>query len=569
MARSADTTAAVLLGTPNVTLYPYETSPGSFRLDAGRAPHVSGTLTINPPLLATLAALDPRQSPAPRVRVTLTRVSSSGTQTRVFNLSVRDRRVDQENARVVLTLESDESLLGDFRALADDTDPLNYQSSLRALVNYVLGEAIPGTTLNTSLSAPDVAIPALSDSTNLIRNPRVAVNTTDWFATYGSGSLTTGQFATGGPTDSPTRWYMLANSNTTGAYTYITDSAVAISAGKKYMLSLYTRSATGVNLIMDAWMLDGPGSVVASSAAVAISSVAGTWFRTAVVFTATETATKLRPRVSVVGTLATGVAVEVTGVRLSEYSGDPADTGYYDGDTTDTAQYIYSWPTNGVAHASPAVRKVAVDAATPAALTWRAGQTALDFMHPLVQRFGLRLVCDEARVWTLRDDTFLAPGSLAVRYGINMTAGEDSISRDSGIWYDARVTKYIDTTPAGARIERIDAFTLNTPPTRVDYLEVQAAYPGPGRSQHAVSMAQQRGREVVGSAMADLTAAAEQSIAILLNGAPSQTGITQSVVFDLGSGDMTVNTRTVETGVGAIDLLTGTINGLTGTINGL
>lgn len=203
------------------------------------------------------------------------------------------------------------------------------------------------------------------------------------------------------------------------------------------------------------------------------------------------------------------------------------------------------------------------------ALIWKAGEDALSFLHPLVQRAGLRLVCDEERRWTLRDETFEAPGSLLLRQGVNLVQAEEMISRDAGFWFDARVTRYRWTDAAGLQQERIDSYALTPSYSRLTLLEVSAPYPGPGRSEYAVRRAQGVGREVTVATVSDWTATAELGVSIILADTPPQLGKVQRVTFDLDNDEMTIAARTVDTPEGAINLLPGTINALTGTINDL
>jgi len=240
---------------------------------------------------------------------------------------------------------------------------------------------------------------------------------------------------------------------------------------------------------------------------------------------------------------------------------------YFDGDTTDTALYRYAFQDD--AHASLSQRTVVIDAATPDALTWRTGQTALDFLMPLVQRFGFRLVCDETRTWTLRDENYTAPGQVTFRHAVNLTDGRDTISLDSGLWFDAALRRYRWKTPEGVERERVDYYSASASPIKVDTREIEAAYPGPGRAQYAVRRAQGRGREVAAASVADWSAQAEQSGEVLFIDAPKQVGNTQSVVFDLSNDEMTVTLRTLELAIGSVDRLTGTVNALTGTVNDL
>jgi hypothetical protein len=69
--------------------------------------------------------------------------------------------------------------------------------------------------------------------------------------------------------------------------------------------------------------------------------------------------------------------------------------------------------------------------------------------------------------------------------------------------------------------------------------------------------------------VSDWTARAEQAVTVLLDGAPTQTGLTESVTFDLDLDEVSIATRTTDTLPGSIDLLPGTIDALTGVINDL
>lgn len=551
---------ATLTGTPDRLL---SVRGGSLSLDAGSAPHVDGRLEIAMPDAATLAALDPRLGP--RVRVQADAVTPGGTQSRTFDLGLRDRNVRHRDGTVSLQLASDEAILTDYAPLADDVTPLTFQASLRAVVGYVLGKVTPGVVL---AAGADVAVPALADSQNMIRNPRVAVNITDWAATWATGGLTITRQPANGPPNIPTYAAVQATAATTGGYVYLSEGSISISAGRLYELSVHVGVNAGT-LTLDAIMYDGAGNIVSFAPPVTVTP-AGQWVRVSTTFYAnTSNAAKLRPRVLINGTLAANAYVNVTGWRLSESTGDQvADRRYFDGDFTDTAQYDYGW--TQVAHASVSTRKTLLDAATPDALTWKAGQTALEFLVPLVQRFGLRLVCDELRVWTLRAEGYTAPGALSIRHGVNLIDGSDSIGRSDGVWFDAAVTEYVWTDrTTGFQHRRVDGYALHTPYTRLQTFHKDTAYAGPGFSQYAVRRARGRGREVSATAVADWTARAEQPVTIVLEGAPAQIGQTIAVEFDLDRDEMTVRTRTTDTPAGAIDLLAGTIDALTGTIDAL
>lgn len=536
------------LGTPNASQSVWETREVSYH---------GGPVWVPAP--DVLGLLDPRQSPPPRVVVTAT----EGGTVRAFDLHVRDRSIDHKAGTVQVALASDEALLDDYAPLADDLTPLAHRDSLRALVNYVLGEAIPGATLQPG---PDQAVKVLSESSNLIRNGR-AMFAWDWQYASTAGSLTVGTYPTGGPAGIPSYWYMgAAGGAVSGAEHYYAEGAVSVTGAEDYVLTVSTRHQAGVTVQIDAVIFDGSNNVIGFATPVTVPGN-GAWKRSTVTFWTPPTAARVRPRVLVQGALPSGRYVDVTGWRLSKDNGDPADLDYFDDTTPDTADYEYTSQSDP--WASPHVRTPLVDAATPAALTWKAGQSSLDLLHPLVQALGLRLVCDEARRWTLRDERYTAAGSVTLRHGINIVDATETISRDGSAWQDARATRYRWVDADGRQQERVDAFALTDDYTRMRIVDIDAPYPGPGRSEYAVRRAQGLGREVTVTTVADWTCAAEQPAQIQLEDTPRQSGSIQSVRFDLDRDEMTVTVRTLELGARSINSLTGTINALTGTINQL
>jgi hypothetical protein len=527
---------------------------GRITVDGGSAPHVTGQLTITMPTDPDiLAALDPRT--APRVTIHVDADFPSGPQTRTFDLGVRDWDGDFDDRASVLTLPlaSDEALLDDYAPLSTDTTPYTYQNSIRALVDYVLDQAIPGASL--AAGGPDAPIRALISSVNIVRNPRAKADLTDW----SSGNTMT-RSAAGGPAGCPT--YVNALSGSAGqVLVAVSEAGVPLQAGKRYRVSVWQNAVSGTPLSFD--------GIVYSAANVALLDLSndshiatGGWVRRWIDFTAPEGATKLRLRAFTTGSVPAVTSLNTTGWRVSEVTADPTDTGYYDGDTTDTTEYVYAYS------GSTSTRAALIERA-PDILTWRVGVSGLEFLAPILQALGLRIVCDETRTWTLRTESYRTDGAIAVRYGVNMVAGSERISRDAELWFDARVTRYRWIDQNGIQQERTDAYALNDPYTRLTTVDVAAPYPGPGRSEYAVRRAQQRGREVTVRKVAAWTEHAEQPTSVRLPNRPMQIGIAQTVVFDLDRREVEITTRTVDTPDGAVNLLDSTVNALTGTVNDL
>jgi hypothetical protein len=717
---------------------------GQVTLDDGQAPHVQATLTvIGDP--AVLALLDPRTSPPPRCKLTVTATFPGRTQSRTFDLTLRTRDTSQDDGSTRITLASDEALLGDWAPLADDTGTFAHTASLRDLVNYVMGKVIilrrnlflnpwsvypagviavngeltpsnasgqlrvthnvgatagsdylshpiaaitagqtygirlnlanvsgalavsitlrdsgfnvlvdltPSRTVNgttwtytgtytaptpaptglqviidvlnagtgeaftlaQSICEPGVTVagpyfdggsdPAngstwegaayasasrwnpvvsstpsdpnmkpLSPSTNIVRNPRVLSNTTDWAVTWTTGGAVLNRFATGGPADAPSYVQLYQNQasgGATGVYLFLSENSIGVTPGVLYRLTVYValqNVSTAVNV--DAILYDAAGNIVAFATPATVPAGSTGWQRVTVTFYALSNVTKIRPRVNV-PTFAYGAYLGVTGWRLSESNGDPGDVGFFDGSTAASADYTYNYPAGGTAGAAISNRVTARDAPAPAAILWPAGKTAIDYLGPLLEAKGLRLVCDEARVWTLRDTAYSAPGSLVIRYGVNMESGQDTIDRAGGQWYDAAITRYSWNVPGATSSQsfvQVDAFALKTPYSRAETFEKNIAYPGAGDSQYVVRRAQGRGREVRAVIVADWGARCDQFAQIAVPGAPTQTGTVQALAYDLDTDSLRVTARTIDTPAGAIDLLQGTIDALIGTID--
>lgn len=576
--------SAYLIGDPDVQL---GLLGGQIALDDTRAPHVEGDIEVawpghwevvpdDPPVYGglvwvrdddVLAALDPKLSP--RVRVEVDGEFPSFSVHREFDLGVRVRVPDQVSRRVHLQLASDEAMLEDYAPLADDSQ-IALASSLRDVVNYVIGEAIPAATLEAS-PAVDADVTPIWAVTNLIVNPSFETNTAGANASTGSSAL--GSVVPPVPPPLGTRalrWTAAAGANALllGGWDGVSATKTArVRPGAIMTASVYLLSSVARSAFLRVGFRDenGTSMPVTFESATAPTS-ASEWTRYVVTFRVPANAQYAYLIANSTGNSA-GQFHYADAVMLHEgaHVSEP-----FDGGSTD-ATYLCAWA--GTAHASTSSRTPLVDGLDPDALVWHAGDSALKFLQPLLQARGLRLVCDETRAWTLRDESYAAPSALDIRYAVNLIEGSDIIDRDAGLWRDGRVIEYVWTDADGIEQRRIDSYALTPNPTKVDKLEIRSAYPGPGRAEYSVRRAQGRGREVTATRVAEWNEHAEQPITIRLDGALIQTGKTSRVVFDLGPGGsrdrVTVTTRSTDTPEGAIDLLAGTIDSLVGTINDL
>lgn len=511
MTESTHVYSAVVLGSPNRAL---SVRGGRIDFDDGRSPHVGMSLTIPLPAAATLAALDARMSPPPRVRLTVSATFPFATQTRTFDLTLRDRSIDHRAGTVTLQLASDEALAMDYRPLADDEGPAAYQAGVRGIVGYALSKAVPGATLAAGSKNPSMWV-------NYVPNPRARANVNGWSA---SGAEAPQRVASGASDDGP---YVFVGQFQSGAVRITqTIPNQPVAGGTKLRVSIELRAQSQVSFFLE---VRTNGTTWTQSPA--LKTDGGRWANYEIELTLPANATTLdRVQLYCPGNSAVPFAWDVNKLRVIE-----ADNRR-DADL----------------------------------LVMRAGVSAMDFLVPIVQAAGLRLMCDENRVWTLRDEDYSAPGALAIRHGLNLIDGTERISRSDEHWFDGAVVIYTWTDAIGTARRMVDSFALTTTPSRVVTIErTDVPYPGPGFAEYVVRRAQGRGREVSATAVADWTARAEQPVQIVLDGAPTQVGRASRLVFDLDRDEMTVSTRTIDTPAGAIDLLPGTIDALTGTIDNL
>lgn len=547
-----DYVMTLLAGGDEVILRRSRHGTRSITLDAGRAPHVSGTLTIARPPEDVADLLDVRSSPPPRVRVTADAVFGDSTQHREFDLTVRSRPVRHRDGTMTLTLASDDALIEDYAPLEDIR--LLAVTDLATLCEAVILES---TGESVSVGGETADITPLWDARNELLNPSLGADAANWGAGSGASALTRVAISGGG---FGLRWQSAAGDSDVYPHSGITQTRAT--PGKVHIAGVRVQSTIARMTRLTMRFYDVASGLLAEfSSPYALSSTGGHQ-EYVVEGLAPSQSAYVFVFIHTTGNTA-GQFHFASRARLVTSEFDP---GHFDGATADTALYDYAW--TGPANASPSTRRALIDAPEPAALVWDAGQSGLDFLHPLVQAAGLRLVCDEARSWTLRDEDYSASGALNLRAGVNIIDAEDVIDRADDQWYDAAVTIYIWPDVYGVEQRRIDAYGMPGY-SRLRRFEKRTPYPGPGFSEYAVRRAQSRGRTVTFTTVADWRAQAEQPLVVRLTGAPIQTGKTDRVTFNLDRDEMTGMTRSTDTPEGAIDLLPGVIDALVGVIHDL
>lgn len=511
--------------------------PGSsVTLDARNVPYATATVEL--PLLedAVIDYLDPRDG----IRCPIT---AEVDTSRTFDLGLRSREVDHESKSVTLTLASDEALLQDYATLTDNTAPFSIAASLRAVVNLVLGTAIPGATLE---AGSDANVTAYWAATNLHPNPLPASATGYNIAANGTAlTFTTLSGA------NVIRWTSSAstsnlNAGTTSAYRatpgrryYAAWDWASAASGRSAALVMEFRSANGTVLMSRTTGTTTPYSAVFQTLSVTAVAPAGT--ETVYVYITTTG-----------NTVATNHHVKR--FILTE-SDQPVP--YFSGASAD-AFYTYAW--TETANASPSTRTPVTERSTDS-LVWRAGQTAWDFLMPLAASVNMVLWSDENRDWWLKEADERTLSTLVSVSPANARSGTDTLSReDTDAYVTGVVARYSWTDRDGISREVVDSAGT---PDKVLVQEFSQAYPGPGVAAAMLARRQGTGRVQAADAITVQAATPGMSLQFTLPGAPEVIGRLSSVQFDLASGFMNVGAS------GLVDIVPGSIAALVGTIAAL
>jgi hypothetical protein len=506
-------------------------------LDETRAPYGEVQLRIHTPAETDAELIDPRNI----LRVALAvsqqwKAPARATQNRSLNLLLHARTFDHDTGDTILTLRTDEARLIDDGLIATtvSTAAYAYESSLRAICNFVLA------TIGASLAAgtDDADYTRTANATNVVRNPRVGVNTTDW--SNAGTAATLARVATGGPNAAAPTFFratLAANAAPLAMIMLVDRAGIPLVAGTVYAISVWVRTSnTGISAGLDGLTYNAANVQQQDLIEVAVPLTANVWKQLTFQFTAAATVDKMTVRVfNIVGTFTTGATLDMTGLRVSPVTG-VHDFDFFDGATTDTL-YTYAWA--GTAHASASTR-TRLDTRPLTLLDREPGQASWDFLQPLVQQAGLRLFCDELRVWRLVDsNSYTVDGTISVAEAINLVHGVDDIDL-GGDWATGVVVKYTWTDATGATQTAYDAAGTSTKVTTVEW---ERAYAGPGAAAAILGRMNGRGRVLALGAVADLAATPGQYTTATVPAAPTQTGIAARIAFTIPDGLMDVATR--------------------------
>lgn len=528
MTVTAPAYSARILGTPDVPVS-MRSDAGSISLDVADAPHVTAQVTLTMPDAGLLDDLDPRDG---RRLV----IEAGG---RTFDLGVREAKPDRAAGTVGVSLSSDEALLDDFSQLVDDRGPRAHEASLRGVTDYVLGKIGAG----LEPGGPDTDVTAFWPVTNLLSNPSIEVNTAGWAA--GSGASALSRIVMSSPVapagTAALRWTAAAGlSNVLPASSPSATTDFRAEPGRWYVFTFYIVSTVARQAAAAIQWWSSNGTVLSGTSVGQVVVTNNTSFqRLHVIAQAPAGASHAMPYVQTTGNAAgnqhfVDCAMFYEGDELIDYF-DPSMT---------VPGYEVTWA--AAAHGSTSQRIPDVER-PPSALVWRAGTSGLEFLRPLLVAAGLRLVCNERREWTLRDNEYREPGVQTFRIGVNIVAVDEELSREDDAWFDGMVARYTWTDDDGIEQTHDDTFALTPTPTKVVLREIAAPYPGPGRAEYAVRRAQGKGRTITATRQATWTEAAEQNLSVLLDGTEIQTGTAEKVVFDLARNEVTTTSRTTDT----------------------
>lgn len=513
---------------------------GNVTLDESWAPYAQASLDIAMPSETVAELLDPREDRRIEISVSADYpLSDIPSQTRTFNLGLRERTIDHEAGTIRLDLSSDEALLMDKVLVSDEPiDYWDHRASLRAIINAALAEV--GAALEPGTDDADMT--PHWNVTNLFPNPSGETNTGYWALGGNSSNLTSSVLSSPTPilgTDT-IRWTAIAAGTSfavAGANSGTSD-VVRVTPGNIYTAALHTvTSGTQRPMSIDLRFYAENGTTVLK----AYSTTPVT----------PPSAVFVRHVVS--GQAPVGAAYAAILIRAENSNAGQAhwadaamiyegsrEINAYDGDTADDANYTYEW--DGTAHASQS-RRVALVPSDPDALLWNPGESLWEFLQPLFQSAGMRLFCDEQQRWYLVNGSeYIAPGHTQLAYAVNLTRAEDAISRDSEEWFDAAVVEYRWTDADGIVQSRFDTYA-EPDHTRTRSIVIDKAYPGPGFARYMVKRARGKGRTLDLAAVSQYTVTPSQPVSASLPLAPVQTGVVRSVSWGLSECLMVVQTR--------------------------
>jgi hypothetical protein len=182
---------------------------------------------------------------------------------------------------------------------------------------------------------------------------------------------------------------------------------------------------------------------------------------------------------------------------------------------------------------------------------WIAGQSAWEFLAPLVQVSGGRLWCDEQRVWHFDRAPVSAAGSLLLEGTGSITDYSGTLSREGDSdWYNAVVIIYEWNDPVTdqkliGKDSAPDAASWPALPRVLTIRHADTVNPGPGAASNLLARSLARGYDIPTTATSDFTARPGMAVSIEPDDTP-YTAVLASVRWDFERAEMDVTLRDVE-----------------------
>lgn len=400
----------------------------------------------------------------------------------------------------------------------------------------------------TTPGAVDADFTTLAPATNLLLDPGAEVVTVNWIT---GGATTLARSTAAGTVLHGASSCQVTMTNTSGAVFATASGTVGIPAMANtiYNAQAFIRgNAAGAQALITIRYFDSANAFLRndSSVAVAVPTAANVWQLLTVTSPTPSPPTTAKMTVYVsINSTASGRIFWIDDAALFLGSGLDTDgvslIPPFNGGTPDTTLYRYDW--QGAANASASDRTPMFDR-PPSLLTLNPGENLWDFVTPLLTSAGLRLFCDESRVWRLVNSTYFVPGSATIATGYNAIEGSDTISRDQqGDWYDAVVVEYDWTDAAtGLPKQAYDSAQL-AGWTKALLVKYERPFPGPGAANYILGRSTGRGRVLDPRALSDYSVTPGQSITVSMPDTVTQTGVVAATTWDFATDEMEVKSR--------------------------
>jgi hypothetical protein len=481
------------------------------------------------------------------------RAAVGGTVQRI-DLKITARQIDAESGTIGLNVQSDEALLQDF-GLVSPTPDRSYwanQDNVRSIIYNVMNRALgPGLFALYYETVTSPSFRTYSAVENLIVNGAFENGVTaPWFALNAVLGTSTAFKSSGS-------YSLQVTPNTTAADSFA-EQTVQVEPGQVYTASAWIGVAGAQPGTLDArarriWVygyIDGQVVVLGQSAQAANTSTAT---RLSTTFTVPLNMQSIGVRLY--SGAASGSGASVYWDSVMTVQGDGRDTNnistvpYFDGATEDTPAYNYEW--TGATNASTSRRIPIIDRG-PDALTWSPGQSAWDFLTPILQAVGWRLVPNLTdRGWTVKSVDSAPPGgTIALAVGSNLYSLTDLISRTASqsdgtpLFADAVLIHYTwtDSTTGEAR----EAYDSAGPaqPQKVHLIDRRdTAYPGAGAAAYVLGRLATRRRQLTVDAAEDYDPLPGRDVLITGPRDDVLAGTIDAITWDFTTARMTVKTK--------------------------